>query len=243
MNKIFCVGDGYAHGHIWPEWPQLMQVLFPEMEVCIASGIGSGNEFLVKQLLDFGDQVKDQLVIFQWAQAQRFDKVIENEEWLEICKKDKVYDFNLYNDLDTTWWLSSASDNANVKKYHDFYIQKKQANIRSDMYKKLVNGYLCNLNCKVVFTSTEQQEKFSRRNRFENTRGNEVQPSPIVHLDFIIEELLPESGLVPCRTILEYTNHVIRSTEWKPYHEDRFENFNNIIVKARELMQNIKNKV
>lgn len=239
MNKIFCFGDGYAHGHIWPEWPQLIQVLFPEMKVCIGSGVGAGNEFLVKQLLDFGDQVQDQLVIFQWAQAQRFDKVVENDEWLEICKKDKVYHFNLYSDLDTTWWLSSASDNVNVKNYHDFYIQQKQANIRLDMYKKLVKGYLRNLNCKVIFTSTKQIEEFSHHTRFTNTRGDQEQPSPIVHFDYIMEELLPQTDLVPDEKVLEYTNHLIRSTKWKPYHKDRFENLNNMIAQAGK----IKNKV
>jgi hypothetical protein len=238
MNKIFCFGDGYAHGHIWPEWPQLLQALFPEMEVCIASGVGSGNEFLVKQLLDFGDAVKNQLVIFQWAAAKRFDKVVQDDEWLKICKKDEVYHFNLYNDLDdTTWWLSSASTNADIKLYHDFYIQEKQANIRTDMYKKLVKGYLHNLNCQIIFTSTRQQLKFSQDTRFANTRGDEVQPSPIVHLDFIIEELIPQTNLVPKKTIFEYVNRTIRSTTWKAYDEDRVEQFNNMVAQSQKLLQ------
>lgn len=240
MNKIFCFGDGYAHGHIWPEWPQLMQILFPNLEVFVASGVGSGNEFLVKQLLDFGDQLQNQLVIFQWAQAQRFDKVVEDDKWLEICNKDKVYDFNLYNDINTTWWLSSASDNTDIKKYHNFYIQQKQANIRLDMYKKLVDGYLRNLNCKVIFTSTEQQEKFSRDSRFVNTRSNEVQPSPIVHLDFVLEELLPQTNLVPNQKVLEYLKHAVGSTKWKAYDKDRAENFNNMVLQSRKLLKNVK---
>ena len=45
MNKIFCFGDGFATGHIWPEWPQILQELAPQYQVINTAGIGAGSEF------------------------------------------------------------------------------------------------------------------------------------------------------------------------------------------------------
>jgi hypothetical protein len=47
MKKIFCFGDGFATGHIWPEWPQILQALVPNCQVVVTAGIGAGSEFLV----------------------------------------------------------------------------------------------------------------------------------------------------------------------------------------------------
>ena len=43
MNKIFCFGDGFATGHIWPEWPQILQALVPQHQVINTTGIGEGD--------------------------------------------------------------------------------------------------------------------------------------------------------------------------------------------------------
>lgn len=236
MNKIFCFGDGYAHGHIWPEWPQILQCLFPTHEVIITSGIGSGNEFLVKKLLDFNEQIKNQLIIFQWAQPMRFDKIIEDDVWNDIAVSDSVYGNNLYKDNDITWWLSSASTNSHVLKYHDFFVQPKQAKIRTGMYQILVENYLQNQKCHAVFTSTLEELKFSNQDQYRTVRGSEVQPSPIVHFDFLVQKLLPQTKLTPCPVVLEYVKKAIESQQWEPYHEDRFTNLEEIIKHSRNLL-------
>lgn len=236
MNKIFCFGDGYAHGHIWPEWPQILKCLFPTHEVVITSGIGSGNEFLVKKLLDFKEQIKNQLVIFQWASPVRFDKIIEDDMWNDIAVSDSVYGNNLYQDTNLTWWLSSASTNPHILKYHDFFVQPKQAKIRMNIYQTLVENYLQNQKCHAVFTSTLEEQNFSNQEQYQTVRGIEVQPSPIVHLDFLVQKLLPQTKLEPYPAVLKYVKNVIESRQWEPYHEDRFAELEEIIKHSRNLL-------
>jgi len=78
-TKIFCLGDGYAHGHIWPEWPQILQALVPDIKVIVISAIGAGHEFLINELLS--NDIKDSLVIFQWPDHRRFDKLMQDASW------------------------------------------------------------------------------------------------------------------------------------------------------------------
>ena len=52
MQKIFCFGDGFATGHIWPEWPQILQTLLPDKQIINTAGIGAGAEFLVSGFAD-----------------------------------------------------------------------------------------------------------------------------------------------------------------------------------------------
>ena len=33
INKIVCLGDGFAANHIWPEWPAIIQALYPDITV------------------------------------------------------------------------------------------------------------------------------------------------------------------------------------------------------------------
>ena len=136
QNKIYCLGDGYAHGHIWPEWPQLLRCLFPTHEITCITGIGAGNEFLISNLLEY--DISDCSVIFQWAQPSRFDKLIEDSSWKVHIDNDTVYNDNMINN----WWLSSASTNQHVKTYHSFFIQSAQANLRLKVQKQLIESYL-----------------------------------------------------------------------------------------------------
>ena len=143
-NKIFCLGDGYAHGHIWPEWPQILKVLLPDYEIITGTGIGAGNEFLIDNLLNFDCQ--DQIVIFQWAHPYRFDKLLQDNQWQILAQQDPVYHFNFENNASGTWWLSSASQDTKVQEYHEFFIQTQQANLRLKTQKILVENYLQNKN-------------------------------------------------------------------------------------------------
>jgi len=52
MDTIFCFGDGFATGHLWPEWPQILQALLPNYTVITTAGIGAGDEFLVSGFVD-----------------------------------------------------------------------------------------------------------------------------------------------------------------------------------------------
>jgi hypothetical protein len=227
INRIYCVGDGFAHGHIWPEWPQILQVMLPHLEIVVISGVGAGNEFLINGLLQH--DVTDQAVIFQWAQCQRFDKIVIDQEWNLIAKQDPKYHFNFYQRNQDIWWLSSASDNKQIKLYHDFYIQKRQAQVRVQDYKALLHGYLESKRCRYVEISTDQQQQYSKLPRFASLRGNEVQPGPAVHYDFLIEEIIPTLGIEYDRNRSARLQQAILQTTWVAYDPDRDSIWQNII--------------
>lgn len=219
INKIFCLGDGYASGHIWPEWPQILKSLLPEYEVHLISAVGAGNEFLISELIALENQIQNQQVIFQWAQHNRFDKLVEDEKWEDIGKSDPVYYFNFYQYENRKWWCSSASTNINISKYHEFYIQEQQSKLRLTNQKILVESYLKTKHCKHFFTSTAEQEFFSKH----PLRGNKTQPSPMLHFLFVIEILLPAIDIKIDGIKLNILKDRIYNHKWIPYDPDREE--------------------
>ena len=227
MNKIFCFGDGYAHGHIWPEWPQILQALCPEYTVVPVTGIGAGNEFLISQLLT--QEVSNQKVIFQWAQHNRFDKLLQDDNWQTLAESDPVYYFNFYKSNSQNWWLSSGSQLPEIKKYHDFYVQNDQSLLRYNNQQTLIKTYLEFNNAEYYFTSTQAQEKFSRQSRFCNLRGKEIQPSPIVHFFFTTEILIPGINLEINKNNADILLNKIQHHNWKPYDPDRTEIWYNML--------------
>ena len=226
MNKIYCVGDGFAHGHIWPEWPQLLEALMPDYRVNVISGIGAGSEYLVtnfSKLLPI-----DGIVIFQWPEAQRFDKIIEDSAWSAAVKQDPVYHFNTYCCDNVTWWLSSGSKNKDIIDYHTKYVQSTQAQVRVNVYQNLINEILKNAGYPYVFTSTAEQDKHSQKDR--QVRGEEIQPSPLSHWYFLTEFIMPAVGLHS--NLTQQIKELLMIQKWIPYDPDR-----------AEIWQNIKNQL
>lgn len=222
-NKIFCLGDGFAHGHIWPEWPQIMQALLPQYEIVLISGIGAGNEFLINGLLEVDTLIKNQTVVFQWADANRFDKLLQDDNWTDLAKSDPVYHFNFYQSNNKNWWLSSASDNARVKEYHNFYVQHDQAQLRLTNQKILISHYLQNNHCNYYFTSTHEQIKFGNTGRFKQLKSNEIQPTPLEHFYFVIEVLLPAVNISCHEARVDQLKKRIANQIWTAYDPDRSE--------------------
>lgn len=219
IAKILCIGDGYAHGHIWPEWPQILKIILPCTEIVVISGKGAGNEFLIDGLLRHN--VSNQAVVFQWASHRRFDKVIEDHEWDKIREQDLAYHSHSYKSHDNTWWLSGESDHPKVKYYRDFFVQEQQSRNRMKNQQELVKGYLANKNCRYVKISTLQQEQYSRLPKFLNLRGNAIQPSPIVHHDFLCEEIMPALSIDYDKYRAEQLREMIMQVKWVPYNPDR----------------------
>lgn len=215
-NKIFCFGDGYAHGHIWPEWPQILQALLPDHDIVTQSGVGAGNEFLIDRLLT--SPCANSTVIFQWAESQRFDKLIQDQPWKDLALQDPVYFFNFEESPSGTWWLSSATQNRKILEYHDFFVQDQQANLRTHNQKILLENYLQNQRCRYWFTSTLEQETFSRKHAL---RGPEIQPSPISHFYFVVDCIKPALDLrfEPGRQ--QKLQTLLQNTVWTPYDPDR----------------------
>lgn len=221
MNKVFCLGDGYAHGHLWPEWPQILKALLPDTEVEVISAIGAGPEFLVSELL--ARQIQGSLVIFQWPSPQRFDKLLVGQTWDEIIQNDPVYNSNTYAGKSGNWWCSSASTVPEVEFYHKRYCNPKQSVLRSENYKRLVDAYLEQQKCTWTFTTTYAQDKFIKDENLQHLRGSEVQPSPITHLKFLMGSIVPsiavDVGIDPDR--LDALQSLIENTTWTAYDPDR----------------------
>jgi hypothetical protein len=223
-NKIFTFGDGFATGHIWPEWPQILQALLPSYEIINTAGIGAGTEFLVSGFVDRVPDMRGGTVIFQWPWHQRFDKLVEDDTWQHTISSDPVYHFNTVVDCsDRKWWLSSASKTKEVHQYHDLYVQKNQSLNRSRIYQTLVDHTALALGCKILHTSTQNQENFSRLPQFFSTRNSEVQPSPIVHFHWLIEQVLPKVSIEVDQTLKHKLELLINQTQWIPYCPDRQE--------------------
>jgi hypothetical protein len=231
-NKIFTFGDGFATGHIWPEWPQILQALLPEYQVINTAGIGAGAEFLVSGFVDWIPDMHGSTVIFQWPGHQRFDKLVEDDSWQYIVSNDPVYYFNTVADgNDRKWWLSSASKSKEVQQYHDQYVQKNQDLNRNRIYQTLVDHTALALDCKILHTSTQDQENFSRLPQFFSTRQSEVQPSPVVHFYWLIEQVLPKVDINVDQVLKHKLERLINQTPWIPYCPDRQETWATICAK------------
>jgi hypothetical protein len=230
MNKIFCLGDGFAHGHIWPEWPQILTALLPDYDVIPITGIGAGNEFLISGLL--GQDIANSTVIFQWAIANRFDKLLRfhNDQWQEIIKNDPVYWFNVVEQNGVKWWLSSGSTSSEVKHYHDFYVTRRQAHHRLVNQQKLIEAYVNYHNCNYVKISTPEQDAYSFQMRFAGIRGKEIQPSPVVHYCYINEVILPKLNVTVDVDRKNKLENLIKNTKWIAYDPDQSTLWKNIVT-------------
>lgn len=221
MDKIFTFGDGYATGHLWPEWPQILAALVPDYQVINTAGIGAGAEYLVHKLVQQVNDMPNSHVIFQWPVADRFDKVVEDPRWLDIIKNDPVYHFNTVADDMHVWWLSSASQQKEVRTYHEFFVQPEQQRMRVADYQVLVRNTLENIGCKTYYTSLIEEGDYSRQPRFQAIRQQEVQPSPPVHYYFLMERILPNTTIQFDLARAQRLEQLILDQTWTAYDPNR----------------------
>jgi hypothetical protein len=222
-TKIFCIGDGYAHGHIWPEWPQILQALRPDLTVTVISAVGAGDEFLISELL--AHDIRQSTVIFQWPYHQRFDKLIQDSHWTDIAKSDPVYHFNTHKTNDGVWWCSSASNLDSIKSYHSFYIQTNQSLRRQQIQKTLISAYMLQQQARYVATSTQEQDEFALT---QECRGTEIQPHPLLHYRWLVESVMPAAGIAIFPTLAKVLHDRICNHKWVAYDPDREEIWNNM---------------
>jgi hypothetical protein len=232
MKKIYTFGDGFATGHLWPEWPQILQALVPDYSVNnTCSAIGAGAEYLVTGLVDLVPELANNLVIFQWPMAARFDKLIEDKHWFHVGKTDPVYHFNFHKRPYGIWWISSASQQPQVREYHEKFVQSEQHKIRLQNYQTLVRNTLENLNCGYCFTSTHEHQYYSTLNRFAEIRQQEVQPSPVVHYYFLIEKILPQINVVYDSACAAKLETLITAQSWQSYDPDSEEIWRDLVAR------------
>jgi len=234
MKKIYTFGDGYASSHIWPEWPVILQALLPNCNFVHYGAVGAGNEYILNAIVQANQSDSNAYFLVQWAQANRFDKLLEDSSWDGIIDTDPVYYFNRNNIADQTWWISSASTQSDVVAYHQHFVQPQQHKNRTNNFIYLA-GHL--LKDKSLFFSTaavdryfdninwvkEDMSKFSWQERFKDVRQSHVQPSPVVHLAYVKEHVLPNIPFVVDAYRLEELEYRIHAHQWMAYDPDREE--------------------
>ena len=241
MKKIYTFGDGYASSHIWPEWPVILEALLPSCNFTHYGAVGAGNEYISNAVIKANIADPNAFFLVQWTMSGRFDKLLEDSSWDTIINTDPVYSFNRNAIADQTWWISSASTQPEVRSYHAHYVQALQSQNRTLNYIYLASSLLKD---KSLFFSTlgisklvgEHSEYFENSNlikqdmhdfglqqRFELTRQKEVQPSPVVHLAYVKEYLLPKIPFAVEPDRLSELESRIHSHRWIAYDPDREE--------------------
>lgn len=229
MDKIFTFGDGLAAGHLWPEWPQLLELLAPDYQIINTAAVGAGPEYLVHRLVSQLEQMADSQVIFQWPVPNRFDKLVDNPHWKDIISADPVYHFNTYVHGKETWWLTSAADNEKISKYHSDYIEPAQHKTRSDDYRILVKHTLKQINCQAHYITSSDQIQYSKFPRFKDIRQDEVQPSPPVHFYFLMESILPNTTINYSPDRAKHLEKLILDIKWQAYDPSRAEIWKDLV--------------
>jgi len=235
--KIYTFGDGFASGHIWPEWPQLLDAITDSVENY--GHIGAGNEFIfncaVKAALE---ATSTDIFLIQWAPSDRFDKILEDSYSESIKQEDPIYSNIDKTVFDQTWWSSSASTQEVIKDYHRL-IGPTQSQNRSKLFAISLSHTLKSLGIKHLYFSTyavDFLDKDTERLPWIDTagmesysqkfadRGNEVQPRPIIHLNYLIEKILPRLDIKFDQKIFD----LVYNTKFVAYDPDREEKWKNL---------------
>lgn len=251
MNKIYTFGDGFAAGHVWPEWPQILQAILYNHQVINIAGIGAGNEFIFSNLLSSLQQSADSTFIVQWAMPNRFDKLIEDHTWDSIIDNDADYSENQITYYDRSWWLSSASASADIQQYHSLYIQHQQAYLRSFNYiwsagNLLRNNQHCFFGTYDFNYLTDAQkelcqnfnwawfmpwfglQRYAISDQFAKLQHSEIQPHPIVHLEWVKNFVLPKLNLEIDSVWLDTISQRIYNQAWIPHNPNQTHIWNSI---------------
>jgi hypothetical protein len=237
---IYTFGDGFTAGHIWPEWPQFLEILV-EQKIKNYGHIGAGNEYIfncaVKSALT---ATPEDIFIVQWADPIRFDKIIEDDEWKNLQKTDKVYaDINstVFNQL---WWSTSASTLPEIFNYNQFYVQPQQATNRSILYMISLSKMLDSLGIEHLYFSTGTKLndycEYNYQSELEKLpwidsdtcsmtsfgaqfldHGDQMQPSPIIHYRYVVEKILPRLKI----SLVASLEDLIKKYDFLAYDPDR----------------------
>jgi hypothetical protein len=241
IKKIYTFGDGYASNHIWPEWPWILELLYPEIEFSHFGEVGAGNEYISNAVIQANLNDPDAYFLVQWTEPHRFDKLLQDKSWDTVIDADPVYFFNRVSSFGQNWWISSKSTQPEIVQYHKQFVQPAQHILRSANVIYLISQLLAG---KSLFFSTVNINYFLHRKpnnyieqdmfrysflaQFSDVRQNEVQPSPVVHLEYIKEYILPRMPVSPNKSCLDKLTRLVNEHKWVPYHPDREEIWKNI---------------
>jgi hypothetical protein len=241
-KKIYTFGDGFASNHIWPEWPAILEALLPNYDFQHFGAVGAGNEFILNAAVQANISDSAAYFVVQWAYLTRFDKLIEDSSWDNIIDNDPVYSFNRVPLGQQLWWLSSASKQVDVVRYHQQYVQPQQSQTRILNAVYLLGKLLSNralffpvgVDLKKLKQSNPEYfaginlveqdlYHYSYQKRFAEIRQYQVQPSPMVHLCYLKEHVLPVLPFEVDPQRLQELEQRINQHNWQPYDPDRDE--------------------
>lgn len=231
IARIVTAGDGFSANHIWPMWPHILQMTTVDTDVVSLGRIGAGNEYIFNSVLAAIDQPTD-LVIVQWAMSNRLDLIVDTPAKMAVVGQDPVYNENIYDN----WWLSSASTQDYVRRYHTEYIGTIQSRLRTKNYIISLAAILKSRKIPFLFTTTYTSEHYPNRDidwtdwvwhepgqgmqeysllpEFKDTRLTQVQPSPLVHLTWLQQVLKPQVDLTWEYTHIEKLSQLFAVGDW-----------------------------
>ena len=100
-------------------------------------------------------------------------------------------------------------------------MQSLQGRRRLEIFKTLIKHTLNDVDCNIVYTSTQDQESYSKQTKFIANRQNQIQPSTVVHFYWIVEKILPNLSVQVDQLRLAMLEDLINKTIWVPYDVNR----------------------
>jgi hypothetical protein len=244
---IYTFGDGFAAGHIWPEWPQILLAVCNEPVINYGYP-GAGNDLIFSMATEIAlSAANPSTFIIQWTSWNRFDKLLEDDSWNNTIQNDKKYSHAVYEIDNKKWWLSSGSTQLHT--YHTHYQQQKQRQL-FDIYHMVLlanflkqKGHVC-LYCLTYDFDTSKLTKkqltlldqlpwvnklLGMDSIISNTdRGTEIQPLPLGHARWISDFLsLPAINNTKLTQLID----LISTQQWAPYDPDREELWTQLVQK------------
>jgi len=239
---IYTFGDGFAAGHIWPEWPQMLE-LVTQQPVKNYGHIGAGNEFIFNCAAHaFNNACNEDIFVVQWAEPNRFDKLLQDQTWATLNAEDVDYSGILANVGNHRWWSTSNSKLEAIRYYKEYYVQSVQSLNRTVLYMIALSKMLETKNINHCFFSTYEldyaghelfstvetlpwtawpaMETYSYKFSF---RGKEIQPHPIIHLHYVIDYILPSLNLKLYKDKTSAIIDIVSAKMFEPYYYDRIQ--------------------
>lgn len=133
-KKLLVISDGNGVDNDYKKWPFYLKLLTSKTHTVInRSVVGASNEFIFMQLSDEINKQDYDCTILQWSLPKRFD-VIVNDFWLEQARQDPIYHFNIVENNNQTWWVTSRSENSHIQEYHNKFVRGWQSLQRTQCY-------------------------------------------------------------------------------------------------------------
>ena len=150
-KNVLTISDGNGVDTDFKKWPTLLQLLtLDTLKVNNRSVIGASNEMILLQLAEAINTTTIDCAIIQWTTPVRFD-VIVDDFWSRQAELDPVYHFNIVENSQHRWWVSSGSENQHIQEYHKKYISYPQAQLRSEANMLAASALLKSKNIPFVF--------------------------------------------------------------------------------------------